>query len=709
MPPTHEKIHAQLGLRDYQEGAIGEVEDTYKKESPNGHGAYRASVVAATGTGKTTIFTALALRFLERKPEAKVLVIAHRNELLTQAKNRIDTCVAGMDGFNATTGIIKGRKNQHDADILIASVQTASRANRLTALRNALAHNGDENLLIIVDECHHATAASYRKILDFFPEAKKVGFTATMMRAGKDDLSTVWDGVVYNYEMEDAIEEGYLCALSGRTVQLDDFDLSKVKMKGGDFAAADLAEALKESESAKTRVASEWVEHAGGRQTIIFCPSVQTGEDWTEFFNGYFSERGHHRAEMITGDTPVEDRTAIYGRYGSGETKFLVNCMVLTEGFDAPCAKCVIITRLTGSEGLYRQMVGRVLRPYEGQSALIIDVVGVSAKHSLCTSAVVFPDKEEKEKQEREERDKTEKRERIEKSLQHISDLPGMEELTFEDINLFEGQTCAWVMALRGTDGLWCLPCGTTTYFPWPSAVEGLWDVWAIEKTQAYETKFFQKRRDLSWTKAVELCSRIALGDASNLVRTTARWRKEDPTPGQIKFARTLGLDLSQYKTKGELSGAISGVLFVRSVTERQAQKRAERAQVKQVPGRQPPVRQAQSAKKKRGTTMGEQSVPDIREYDSAELRAYLEVPNRFHHPYEGVANAHEDDCIEILSWFDASRRQVSIFSDALKEASSPGEKEKYGKLHGEAVKAYEMLFEDFDDLHTRSVLRRNR
>jgi len=580
MSPTKEKIHKQLQLRDYQKEAVLKVERTYKEKSPNGHGAYRAAIVAATGTGKTTIFTALALRFLERRPKAKILVLAHRNELLIQAKNRIDSCIEGMPGFKANTGIIKANKSQHNADILIASVQTVSREKRLATLKKVLDPIGGENLLIIVDECHHATATSYQKILNFFPKAKKVGFTATMMRAGKDDLRTVWDGIVYNYGIEDAIDEGYLCAPAGRSVQLDDLDLSKVKFQGGDFNATDLAEALKESESAKTRVAREWEKYADDRQTIIFCPSVQTGEDWAEFFNEYFNgeqirpgkKRGNYRAEMISGDTSAEDRTAIYARFNAEETKFLVNCMVLTEGFDAPCAKCVIITRPTGSEGLYIQMVGRILRPYRGQSALIIDVVGVSAKHSLCTSTDVFPDKEKRKRQEREQQERAEKREHMEKSLQHIVNLPGMEKLTFKEMNLFEGQKCAWVMGILNGNGLWCLPCGATTYFPWPSIREGSWDVWEMTKPQgSSETLFFRNESWLSWSAAIEKCNSVALREATNLVRTNARWRKEEPTPGQVKMARTLGLNAEEYPTKGLMSGAISGVIFARNVSKWQA------------------------------------------------------------------------------------------------------------------------------------------
>jgi superfamily II DNA or RNA helicase len=241
---------------------------------------------------------------------------------------------------------------------------------------------------VIVDECHHAAATTYRKILEHYGafaeypsnESLVAGFTATLARGDKLSLADVWQSVAYRKDIAFMIRAGYLLDLTGRRVEVDDLDLKNVKRSGGDYQAASLGEAMTAS-LAPEIVARAYLEHASDRSGVLFAPTVSAAQA----FAGALDDLGV-KTEVVHGGMPVTERRAIIARFEAGVTQVISNCMVLTEGFDSRRASCVVIARPTRSAPLYQQMVGRALRPYPGQTqALVLDVVGASQVHGLAS------------------------------------------------------------------------------------------------------------------------------------------------------------------------------------------------------------------------------------------------------------------------------------------------------------------------------------
>src|SRR5690606_36819040 len=237
---------------------------------------------------------------------------------------------------------------------------------------------------LVVHNCHHAASLSYRRVLRHFGAWSGVpvaGFTATMTRQ-QGGLDKVWHDVAYRREIAEMIRDGYLVAPKGKQVVVKDMDLSKAKVTAGDFTTKSLSDLMLDS-SAMTDIASAYKEHASDRPGIVFCPTVAVAHEMAEAF----------KAEGITAATvwgamTNDERRHTLSRFSSGEVQVLVNCMVLTEGFDEPKASCLVVARPTKNHGLYIQMVGRVLRlsPETGKTdALILDVTGATTRHKLVS------------------------------------------------------------------------------------------------------------------------------------------------------------------------------------------------------------------------------------------------------------------------------------------------------------------------------------
>jgi superfamily II DNA or RNA helicase len=375
-------------LRDYQEDAIAAVEGAWAE------GITRPVVVAATGAGKTSIFCAMIGRHIERlRAEGKrILILAHREELLEQAEARVK-----LQNPTLWTAIVKGSRGQKThqfADVVVASVQTLARPKRREAV--------DRIGLVIVDECHNAASKSYKDVLAHYgcipavdgqtvsrdvKEANTltVGFTATLTRMN-GGLPEVWDSVAYNIKIHTLVKRGFLVPPVAKTVEVPGLNLATTRVTGGDLNTGDLAAALEDSEAFGV-IADTWMATAATpdgpypyRPTIAFMPNVATAERLKDAFLALGV-----CADVVTGQMNSTDRKAVYARYNSGECQVLVNCMVLTEGFDAPLTSCVIIGRPTLNGGLYVQCVGRGLRLADGKTdCLVLDVAGASLKHSLA-------------------------------------------------------------------------------------------------------------------------------------------------------------------------------------------------------------------------------------------------------------------------------------------------------------------------------------
>lgn len=358
-----------ITLRDYQRDAVSSIELAWAE------GINRPAVVLPTGAGKTVCFSALIANHVDRlrKDGKRVLVLAHREELLEQAEAKIKAMIPG-----AWTAIVKGSRGQktHEfADVVIASVQTLARPKR----REAVGRIG----MVIVDECHRAASKGYLDVLNHYGcmderQTPTVGFTATLTRMN-GGLPDVWQSVAYQKKIHWMIKEGHLVPPVAKSIDIPGLNLASTRVTAGDLNTGDLANALEES-AAFDVIADTWLATASERPTIAFMPDVRT----TEALTAAFQARGV-AAETVVGATPSMDRKATYEKLSAGTTRVLVSCMTLTEGFDSPSVSCAIIGRPTLNPGLYIQMVGRALRLYPGKTdALILDMAGASNRHSLA-------------------------------------------------------------------------------------------------------------------------------------------------------------------------------------------------------------------------------------------------------------------------------------------------------------------------------------
>lgn len=508
--------------RPYQRDAIEAI--TRGWQGPTN----RLAAVLPTGAGKTVIFANLISETLPRLP-GRALVIAHREELIVQAAEKIRTVCPDL-----RVGIVKAERDEHqDVDVIVASVQTLAVQRRRAALRNIG--------MVIVDECHHAAAPSYMEVLDHFGAWRGVpvvGFTATLTRMD-GGLSEVWQDVVITVDILDMISDGFLCDVRGKRVQVEGLNLDEVKTRNGDLVEGQLGQALDDS-GALDVIAQAYTEHAADRPGVVFTPTVATAQSMADAL----AARGVVAAP-VWGDMAREDRQSTLKRYAAGDVQVLTNCMVLTEGFDAPHTSCAVIARPTKSPGLYVQMAGRALRPAPGKTdALVLDIAGASTRHKLA-SLVDLTAREagalEEGESLREAVERTEDTERRSAIAARIE---------WEEVNLFGESPFRWVRTEAGT---WVLPLekGAFIYLVresdsrtyrvrrW-SPVEG---VQPPNRDQALP--LVDARR---WTE--QYVCRLA----PQMVSKTASWRCSQPSAKQLSWCRYKGIKVPPGSTRGEVS-----------------------------------------------------------------------------------------------------------------------------------------------------------
>ena len=347
-------------LRPYQLEAVTRIQDELKENRST-------LLVAATGTGKTQIFSEVVRRW-----NGRCLVLAHRDELIQQASRRLSQYTGRQVDVEQADAVayVRGK------DTVVASVQTLSRAGRLNRFPV------DAFGLVVVDEAHHAPAETYRRILDHFSAAKVVGVTATPDRADRMALGQTFDSVAYVYDIEDAIRDGWLCPIRVTMVQLDTLDVAGVRTTAGDLNQGDL-DAVMAIEENLHGVVTPTMELAEKRRTLVFTTSVHNAHRMAEIFNRHRPEC----ARAVDGGTPPDERRRIFSDHQEGRFQFLVNVGIATEGYDDPAISCVVMGRPTKSRALYAQMAGRGTRIMPGKSdLLILDFVGNAGRHALVTA-----------------------------------------------------------------------------------------------------------------------------------------------------------------------------------------------------------------------------------------------------------------------------------------------------------------------------------
>ncbi|NLF30417.1 MAG: DEAD/DEAH box helicase, partial [Planctomycetes bacterium] len=384
-----------MKLRPYQQEAVAAIRREFSSVDST-------LLVLPTGTGKTIVFADVIRRAFPRR----ALVLAHREELIFQAAEKIHRvtgfrCDVEMAGYRADMdGLLGGPQ------VVVSTIQTqtagADGSGRMSRFDPAMFG------LLVVDEGHHSTAKSYRRCLDYYrqnPALKVLGVTATPDRADEEALGQVYESVAYDYEILDAIHDGWLAPIEQQMVTVSGLDYSHVRTTAGDLNGADLA-AVMEEEQALQGIAAPTLELTQGRRTLVFASSVAHAERLAEIFNRHKDSC----AAWVCGKTDKEERRKTLSAFAAGAIQYVVNVGVLTEGFDDPGVECIVMGRPTKSRSLYAQMIGRATRPLPGlvegledaaerraaiagspkPGCLVVDFVGNAGRHKLMTTADIL-------------------------------------------------------------------------------------------------------------------------------------------------------------------------------------------------------------------------------------------------------------------------------------------------------------------------------
>lgn len=391
-----------MKLRPYQQECVNSIAAKLREN--------RSTIaVLATGLGKTVCF-AETIRLGLTMPGRRAIVLAHREELINQA----------VDKIRAVTGIecaieMADQRSIEDgfrrSPVIVSSIQTqgAGRGDR----RRMHRFRNDHPWLVVVDECHHATSKSYRTVIDYYmqhPSSRLLGVTATPDRLDRKAMGMVFETVAYQYDVSNGIHDGWLVPVRQRFVQCEHLDLSAARVSGGDLQLCDLEEALERS---LMEMVSPMIQIVGDRRTLVFAATVKHAERICEQINRPGMSNG--AAAMVHGGTPRDVRRQIFREFSEGKYQYLINVAVATEGWDDPAndgkgVQVIAMMRPTQSRALYVQMLGRGTRTLPGtidgidsvegrvgaiaasakSHVLVLDFLGNSGRHTLVHAGDVL-------------------------------------------------------------------------------------------------------------------------------------------------------------------------------------------------------------------------------------------------------------------------------------------------------------------------------
>ncbi len=357
-------------LRPYQEEARKAVFEEWEQVN-------RTLLVLPTGCGKTIVFAKVTEDCVRRGK--RVLILAHRGELLEQAADKI----------TKTTGLRCAKEKAEEScleswyRVTVGSVQSLQREKRLERFPE------DYFGTIIIDEAHHSLSDGYQRILKHFPNAKVLGVTATPDRGDMRNLGEYFESLAYEYTLPKAIREGYLSPIQALTIPLK-LDLSGVGIQAGDFKAGEIGTAL---DPYLHQIAKEMEQYCRRRKTVVFLPLIKTSQKFCDILN-----EGGFRAAEVNGESA--DRAQILSEFEAGRYDVLCNSMLLTEGWDCPSVDCIVVLRPTKVRSLYCQMVGRGTRLFPGKNhLLLLDFLWHTERHELCHPASLICENDEVAKQ----------------------------------------------------------------------------------------------------------------------------------------------------------------------------------------------------------------------------------------------------------------------------------------------------------------------
>ena len=348
-----------MQLRPYQHEAREAVQAEWAK------GRKRTLLVLPTGCGKTIVFSKIIED--QVKEGKRVLVLAHRSELLEQASDKLRTATGLGTALEKAENTSIGSWYR----VVVGSVQTMQRDKRLSQF----SPNWFDT--IVVDEAHHAISDGYQRVLGYFEQSNVLGVTATPDRGDMKNLGSYFESLAYEYSLVQAIKEGYLSKIKALTIPLS-LDLSNVSMSAGDFKASDVGTAL---DPYLEQIADEMVKQCADRKTVVFLPLVKTSQKFRDILNA----KGFRAAE-VNGES--KDRAEVLEDFENDRYNVLCNSMLLTEGWDCPSVDCVVVLRPTKVRALYSQMVGRGTRLHPGkEELLLLDFLWHTERHELCRPA----------------------------------------------------------------------------------------------------------------------------------------------------------------------------------------------------------------------------------------------------------------------------------------------------------------------------------
>jgi superfamily II DNA or RNA helicase len=331
-------------------------------------GKQRIMMVMPTGGGKTIVSAAIIRQWVDAFKH--VLVLAHRREIIAQTS-------AKLRDQNISHGIIQAGFSPRPLErVQVASIQT---------LHRRAIHAESMDLppadLLWIDEGHHCPAKTYRKIIEAYPNAVVLGSTATPCRGDGRGLGGIFETIIESPQVADLIAQGHLVKTRVYAPAIP--DLKGVKVQAGDYVESQLAERMDRVELIGD-IVTHWHKFSERRKTVAFAVNVAHSVHLRDEF-----VRSDVRAEHIDGGTPKSERDATLARLASGGIDLVTNCMVLTEGWDMPEVGCCILARPTKKMGLYRQMIGRVLRPADNKpDAIILDHSGTVFRHGFAEDFV---------------------------------------------------------------------------------------------------------------------------------------------------------------------------------------------------------------------------------------------------------------------------------------------------------------------------------
>lgn len=509
-----------LAPRPYQVDIITELDRLI------GLGEGPVAAVAATGLGKTVTFASWLAGKHAEQPRGRSLVLVHRDELASQARDTIHRSQPGL-----RPGIVMANQNDYDRPVVVASIQTLARKpyRRRDSIRDVRR--------IVYDECHHAASPTGRETLTHFGAFAGVptaGFTATLSRdaRSKYGLGEIFANVVKRpdggaYDTLWGIRNGYLCDVRGIRVKVPDLDLNGVHIRGGDLQQEETAERMLNADTGGAIVKAV-AEFAPDRRGVIFAPNVETALDFAEAMN----EAGY-RTGTILGSTPKHERAEIYRKFRTGELQWLTNAMVLTEGWDAPWCDALVIARPTKSPALYQQMIGRGLRRFAGkQECLVLDVCGATELHGLASLVDLSMDKNITPRDGQSLLEAEDEFDQLEDSSEWDAYDPQptpVHAVVGTEIDMFGESHSLWLQTYGGT---WFIPAGDSLFFLWAQPGE-LFALGLVSKAWSPSGPLWIQQ-DLDIEIGMALAEQYASEYAPDIVGKDAGWRQQGrATTGQ--------------------------------------------------------------------------------------------------------------------------------------------------------------------------------